>query len=413
MNRDQQYALGQKIKFTWNKKHLEGMIISKEGNRIVVKLKSGYNISIVPEEIELIGVIENRQKFDETRTNRLGKGKPISLITTGGTIVSKVDYQTGAVFPSLDIGEITSRFKYMEEKYSINRVEFSNILSENMEPDQWIGLVRTIKNELKSSDGVVISHGTDTMSYTASALSFMFEEQTGPIIIVGSQRSSDRPSSDSYLNLEAAIGFSGTDFGEVGISMHHNTSDEKINLIRGVRSRKMHSTRRDAFKAIGEGPVGLFQDGLINFNLPYRKSGAENILNDKLEKRVGIIYFYPGLETEDLEKFMDGKKGVVIMGTGLGHINTKYLDAIGERVKGGMKVITTTQCINGTTDIDIYSTGRQMKNAGILGVGNMLPETAYVKMMYVLANYSIEDFENVIKTNMRGEILDRESVGDL
>ncbi|MHB1439841.1 MAG: Glu-tRNA(Gln) amidotransferase subunit GatD [Cuniculiplasma sp.] len=403
--------IGDLIEFTWEGQRFQGTLLSEDSVYSNIKLINGYNISIKLEDYKILERSTTRIQEVKRDMKVLGKGKPISLITTGGTIVSRVDYKTGAVFPSLDMGELTSRFPYMEEKFSINRVDFSNILSENMEPDQWIQMAKLVDRELKRSEGVLISHGTDTMSYTASALSFMFEKQRGPIILVGSQRSSDRPSSDSYLNIEAAVGFSATDFGEVGIAMHHNSSDEKIDLIRGARSRKMHSTRRDAFKAIGEGPVGRFQDGLVNFIRPYIRRVEENTISTKLEKRVGMIYFYPGLSVEEMEKNLDGKRGVILIGTGLGHIAIKHLEAIKERVKEGMKAVITTQCIFGTTNLDVYSTGRQMKGAGIMDCGNILPETAYVKMMYVLGNYDENRFPEMMRKNMRGEILEREEMG--
>lgn len=403
--------MGDTIKFSWKGKEMIGTLISTDTDFFNVKLENGYNISVRPDSFVIVkkGKLQALSKGEEAKES--GTGKPVSLITTGGTIVSRVDYRTGAVFPSLDIGELTSKFRYMENRYRLKRVDFSNILSENMEPDQWISLAKKARDELNNSEGVVISHGTDTMSYTASALAFMFETQSGPIILVGSQRSSDRPSSDSYLNLEAAVDFATTDFGEVGISMHHNSSDERIDLIRGTRSRKMHSTRRDAFKAIGEHPIGTFQEGLVNLDRAYRRRAEENILKTNLEKRVSIVYTYPGLTEEELSRSMDGKKGIILMGTGLGHIATKFLQSISERVKEGMKAVITTQCIFGTTNLDIYSTGREMKKAGIISVGNILPETAYVKMMHVLGNYEEEEFEIMMRTNMHGELLEREEMG--
>lgn len=403
--------MGDTIKFSWKGKEMIGTLISTDTDFFNVKLENGYNISVRPDSFVIVkkGKLQALSKGEEAKES--GTGKPVSLITTGGTIVSRVDYRTGAVFPSLDIGELTSKFRYMENRYRLKRVDFSNILSENMEPDQWISLAKKARDELNNSEGVVISHGTDTMSYTASALAFMFEMQSGPIILVGSQRSSDRPSSDSYLNLEAAVDFATTDFGEVGISMHHNSSDERIDLIRGTRSRKMHSTRRDAFKAIGEHPIGTFQEGLVNLDRAYRRRAEENILKTNLEKRVSIVYTYPGLTEEELSRSMDGKKGIILMGTGLGHIATKFLQSISERVKEGMKAVITTQCIFGTTNLDIYSTGREMKKAGIISVGNILPETAYVKMMHVLGNYEEEEFEIMMRTNMHGELLEREEMG--
>lgn len=397
-----------RIAFTWKGKEFDGILISMAGDKMNIKLSSGYNIMVKPENVRVIGKVEP-PAIREVPDSEV-RDAPISLITTGGTIVSRVDYTTGAVFPSMDIGELTSKFKYLTERRNIKKSEFSNILSENMEPDQWVKLSKLVKERLKNSEGVVITHGTDTMTYTSAALSFMFQKQAGPIVMTGSQRSSDRPSSDSFLNLEASIAFASSNHGEVGIAMHRNSSDQQVSFIRGTRARKMHSTRRDAFRSMGEQPQGTFDMGLVKLSDNIRPRDEETVLNPKLEKKVGLIYFYPGLETEQLEKLLDGKKGVVIMGTGLGHIATKYLQSIKERVSEGMKVMSATQCLNGSVNLDVYTTGRQMKDAGITSCKNMLPETAYVKMMYVLGNYPWEDFENVMQTNLRGEFLERESV---
>ncbi len=396
------------IKFTWKGREMEGVVISTKEEMINIKLPSGYNIYVKPEKFEITGKVRFTGK--KIQSGSKSDDQSISVISTGGTIASRVDYKTGAVFPSMDMEDLTSRFRYMNTRRNLRNVDFSNILSENMEPQNWIDLARVIQKELARSEGVVVTHGTDTMTYTSSALSFLFESQTGPIILTGSQRSSDRPSSDSYLNLEASVAFASEKMGEVGICMHKNTSDEKIQLIRGTRARKMHSTRRDAFRSIGTDPLGIFEEGLTNLTSGIRQAGEENIINTKLEKKVGLIYFYPGLETETLEKFMDGKKGIVIMGTGLGHIAVKYLEILKERISDEMKVMTTTQCIFGTVNLDVYSTGRRMKDAGIVWCGNMLPETAYVKMMYVLGNYGNEDFERIMNTNLRGEIVQNEQM---
>ncbi len=400
-----------KIAFTWKGRELEGILISMVGEKMNIKLSSGYNILVKPENVRVLGEMEG---LNESAPKESGSDEAsVSIITTGGTIVSKVDYRTGAVFPSMDIGELTSKFRYLNDGISIKKYEFSNLLSENMEPEHWIKLAKNTADQLKKSEGVVITHGTDTMCYTSAALSFMFQKQTGPIILTGSQRSSDRPSSDSFLNLEASVAFAMADHGEVGIAMHSGTSDDKVSLVRGTRARKMHSTRRDAFRSMGERPVGTFDMGLVNMTNHARGRDDEIQLNAKLEKKVGLIYFYPGLETDQLEAQMNGKKGVVIMGTGLGHIAVKYLDMIRERVRDGMKVMVATQCLNGTVDLDIYTTGRKMKEAGIASCYNMLPETAYVKMMYVLGNYGEAEFEDIMKKNLRGEILEREEVGFL
>jgi len=401
---------GSVITFKWRGRELKGIVLGFKDRYVNVKLESGYNVMVVPDMI--MDVRENEQIETKQKENirESGKGKEISIISTGGTIVSKVDYKTGAVFPSLDIREITSKFQYLERQFRLNTIPFLNILSENMEPEQWVELARKIREESKKSEGIVISHGTDTMTYTASALSFLLKEQSVPIIMVGSQRSSDRPSTDSYLNMEGAINFASTDFGEVGISMHSSISDAGIYLLRGVRARKMHSSRRDAFRPIGEKPVGYFQDGLVNITGKYRKTGERTEIFEKIEKRAGILYFYPGMEIDDMASFMERKMGIVIMGTGMGHISTKFIDLLKEYTDSGRLAVMTTQCINGPSDLNVYSTGRQLIKAGVTWAGNLLPEAAVAKMMVVMANYPDFEWSRRMVSNVRGEILEREEL---
>ena len=411
MPKGKEISEGSTIEFTLKEKNLKGKVLGIKDSYLNIKLENGYNIMVIPDEIKKIINEDKINKIEREYSRESGQGTNISVISTGGTIVSKVDYSTGAVFPSLDISEITSRFKYIEKSYHVRSIPFLNILSENMEPEQWLQLAHKIVEESKRSEGMVISHGTDTMTYTASALAFLLKELSVPIIMVGSQRSSDRPSTDSYLNMEAAINFAASDFGEVGISMHSSISDDKIALLRGVRARKMHSSRRDAFRSIGENPVGYFQNGLVNISGPYRKKSASTSIFEKIEKRAGILYFHPGMETEDLSEYLEKKLGVVIMGTGLGHISTKFIDVIKEYTDSGRMAVMTTQCIYGTTDLDVYSTGRLLSRAGVTWAGNILPEAALTKMMVIMGNYPDFEWQKRMVTDMRGEILQREEIG--
>ncbi len=402
---------GSKVKFTFSGKEYNGTFLSKNGDYYSIKIENGYDVKIIPENVEFIEEPVQNSTVEIKKKSVAGTGKEISLITTGGTIVSKIDYTTGAVFPSLDITEITSKFPSLEEKFRLRHVNFLNILSENMEPENWIGIAEAVVKESKKSQGIVISHGTDTMTYTAAALAFMLSDLSVPVILTGSQKSSDRPSSDSFLNLAGAINFAGTDLGEVCIAMHESMSDDRVSLMRGVRTRKMHSTRRDAFRSMGEKPLGFFKAGVTELNQEYKKAGPNTELGTKLETRVGMLYFHPGMQLEDMESMMERKRGIVIMGTGLGHMALKFLDNIRKYTRDGGKILMTSQCINGPVNLDVYATGRELASAGVTWVENMLPETAMVKMMHVMANYPDEDFEKIMRTNLRGEILYRETAG--
>ncbi|MCL5668201.1 MAG: Glu-tRNA(Gln) amidotransferase subunit GatD [Candidatus Thermoplasmatota archaeon] len=405
-------VFGSTIKFSYSGAEYEGIFIHDDKDIVTVKLSNGYNLALQKNQIELMKIIsegmENggshaRQKPTKGKVGNTGK-KHVSLLATGGTIASKVDYKTGAVSPSEDISFISDRVKDVE----LSSETIDNILSENITPEKWIYMAGKIRDSLNRSDGCVVFHGTDTMSYSASAISFMFSEQTGPIVFVGSQRSSDRPSSDAFMNAEGAIHMATTDFGEVGIAMHGSISDESISMHRAVRSRKMHTSRRDAFRSIGESEVGTYSQGSVRLTPPYRRAGGKNEIKAKLDPSVSMIYFYPSLSVQDFEGIVARNKAIIIMGTGLGHVSHSLIPSITQAVKEGKKILMTSQCLYGSVNLNVYSTGRELINAGIIPLRNMLPEVALVKAMYVLGNYGEERFEEMMGENLRGEIIERE-----
>jgi len=403
---------GTSIRFIYSGVEYDGTFIHLDGDVITIKLSNGYNIALRKDKVTLAGIVAAASASEEvkhngkttTDLNKQNGAKRVSLLATGGTISSKVDYKTGAVSPSEDISFISDRVKDVH----ISTETIDNILSENVTPDKWVYMAGKIRDGLNRNDGCVVFHGTDTMSYSAAAISFIFSQQTGPIIFVGSQRSSDRPSSDAFMNAEGAIHVATSDFGEVGIAMHRNMSDKAIAVNRAVRSRKMHSSRRDAFRSIGEKEVGTYVSGSVKFNFPYKKIGPTNELKTKLDPAVSILYFYPSMSSPDFDMLIENKKAVIIMGTGLGHLSHDLIPSISEATKNGKKVMMTTQCLDGAVNLNVYSTGRELLRAGVIPLGNMLPEVALVKAMYVLGNYEDEDFGKVMRQNLRGEIIDRE-----
>ncbi len=372
---------------------------------LVLKLDNGYNIGIIPREIKIIKKRVEKEK--RKRVIKYEKGrKTISFIGTGGTIASYVDYRTGAVHPAMSAEDIIFSVPEIEEECNIRSTILFNILSENMNVSLWIALARKIKDEEKKADGIVIPHGTDTMHYTSSALSFMFPKLSLPVVLVGAQRSSDRPSSDSYLNLLSAVKVAKRDIGEVVVVMHASTSDEKCYIHRGTRVRKMHTSRRDAFQSINSQPMGEVGDK-IKFYGEYRKKDDETILMEKMDEKVALIYYYPGLSIEKFESMLEGMHGAIIMGTGLGHISSEFLPVIRREVKDGKIIGMTSQCVYGRVNLNVYSTGRELKNAGVIPLEDMLSETAYTKLMWLLGNYDREEAKRLLPINLRGEISGR------
>ncbi|MCL4420425.1 MAG: Glu-tRNA(Gln) amidotransferase subunit GatD [Candidatus Thermoplasmatota archaeon] len=397
-----------RLKFTYKGSEFEGVLIAEDRDTYLVKLSNGYNLTIPRDSINILDRNElSGPEQSESERILSGKGKKITLIGSGGTIASRVDYSTGAVKP-VDGTEFLrgniSNFEHFELELKI----LPPVFSEDMTALNWQTIARSVHAGLKDSEGVVVMHGTDTMAYTASALAFMFEKQSGPIILTGSQRSSDRPSSDAFLNIEGSLEFASTDLGEVCIAMHKGLSDTTINLLRGVRTRKMHSSRRDAFKSIGGPELAEYSKGGIKFKESYKERDDSNELRDKLESRVSLIYFNPILTNEDFETLALNKRAVVLAGTGLGHVSNRFVPTIRQLSKSGIKFYMTTQCIYGSVNMNVYSTGRELISAGVIPLGNMLSEVALVKSMFVFANYDPDEVDRKMKENLRGEIMDRE-----
>ena len=284
-----------------------------------------------------------------------------------------------------------------------------SILSENMKTEYWVELARKTHEEIKNgADGIMITHGTDTMGYTSAALSFMLETPV-PVIMVGSQRSADRPSSDNVVNAVCAAITCTSDLGEVAVVMHSGTSDTTCHIHRGTKVRKMHTSRRDAFKSINVPPIGEvdYKTRRITLAENHVKRGERELgLHDKLESRCALIKFYPSASPDIIDFYVSkGYPGIVIEGTGLGHVSTEWLCSIEDAVKNDVTVVTTSQCLYGRVCDRVYDTGRDMLRIGVIEGEDMLPETALVKLMWTLAQTQDGDeIARVMRTNIAGEI---------
>lgn len=392
---------------------LEVIFIKADGEDLVFKLPSGYNVRFQSSAVKVLKQLDTAGAGHKSQTEQavFGTGdRKVGLLSTGGTISSRIDYATGAVKPTKDISFIREAIEDIESQISLRAEIVESILSENMSPDHWVRIARHVKKSLESGEAVVLLHGTDTMTYTSSALSFMFEKQEHPIVMTGSQRSPDRPSTDAFENIGYSIRFSLETIGEVGICMHSSISDGESTLIRGVRARKMHTSRRDAFRAIGGGTIGRMLERKAEILDVRKPPDSETLLHEKLDKAAGIYYFNPLSTGEDLERFASGRKVIVIMATGLGHVSEILLPEIRELTEGGKHVLVTSQCIYGRVDLNVYASGRHLTQAGAIPLQDMLPEVALTKSMYLLANYP-DDFRSLITKDLRGEVTAR-SVGE-
>ncbi len=371
----------------------------------VVKLDSGYNFGVSPDSCIFIGHPAEPlpKKTEVPQKNDL---PALSIVSTGGTIASRIDYRTGSVTSQFDAGDILVAIPELAKIANYRAVPLATILSENMKPAIWQDLARAVYNEIKSGvSGVIITHGTDTMAFSAAAVSFMVDTPV-PIVFVGSQRSADRPSSDNAMNAVCAASAATSDLGEVAVVMHATTNDDTCAIHRGTRVRKMHSSRRDAFRSMGIDPIGsvAYPSREVSLkNSAVRRGSHTLALHDKLEERVGLVQFYPGM-SPDLITSYEGYPGVVLAGTGLGHVSTALIPSLTKLIDGGTMVVMTSQCLQGRVCDRVYDTGRDLLAAGVIEGGDMLPEVALVKLMWVLANEkNAEKAAVLMQADLKGE----------
>jgi len=405
---------GDRIRVKTNNSVYEGILMPhhdfSDEDIINIKLDNGYNIGLALDknsEIELVK--KHKKEKKKVKEIPFDKNKPlVSVVGTGGTIACYVDYRTGAVHPATSAEDLAFSVPEVYDICNIKAQVAFQILSEDMEPKYWQKLACIVADELNNgADGVVIPHGTDTLGYTAAALSFMLKNLNGPVVLVGSQRSSDRPSSDAALNFTDAVKIAAdSDIGEVAAAMHYGMSDKVTAIHRGTKVRKFHTSRRDAFKTVNEKPIGLVENGKIKLKEEYCKKKTGKVkVDEKIETDVAMVYYYPGLKPEDIPE----KKGIVLVGTGLGHTSQKIIPRIKElRKKNGTVFVMTSQCFFGRVNLNVYSNGRDIKNAGVIPCEDMLPETCYVKLMWALGHAkNNSEAEKLMKTNIAGEISER------
>ncbi len=389
-------------------------------NVIILKLDTGYNIGIEGNKIKRLG--PSLQTHKNVQLNlAFDKTKPsISIISTGGTITSKIDYKTGGVISLMKPEELLQKIPEL-----MNIVNIRNIfnpftkMSEDIDKEDWVILAKSVEKELQNSDGVIILHGTDTLHYTAAALSFMLNVSK-PVILVGSQRSSDRAGADAYINIVCASYAAISDIAEVCVCMYGTTNDDYCSLIRGTKVRKMHTSRRDAFRSINELPIAkIWPTGTIEIvNNNFRKRSDKKILMDiKIENKVALLKVYPGSDPSVLDFYIKkGYKGFVIEGTGLGHVPTNgknsWIPKIKALIKKGIPVVVTSQCIYGRVHEEVYSNLRVLFNdAGAISSEDMTPETSYIKLCWILGHTKkIDEIRKLVKTNLAGEITDRTDI---
>jgi glutamyl-tRNA(Gln) amidotransferase subunit D len=392
---------------------------TSDEHHLVLKLGSGYNVGIRHDTVrgmEKTGYREANYKIPEKEfPTREGHAR-VKLFGTGGTIASRLDYRTGAVIPAFTPGELYGSVPELADICNLETEKLFGVFSENMGPQQYRVLGERCGEAIREGyEGIVIGHGTDTMHHTAAILSFMVQRPPVPIVMVGSQRSSDRPSSDAAQNLiNATATAAGGDLAEVVVCMFGPTSDRYNLLHRGTRVRKMHSSYRSTFRTIGDIPLAMVEDGVVTplkDDIRPRRSDREVDIHAVFEDRVTLVYYYPGMHPDVVESLVDkGYKGIVIAGTGLGHVNREIYPALESARDAGVQVYMTLQTLWGFVQMNVYETGREILGLGVVPLANMLPEVAYMKLGWALGMHPDDPdaARTLMTTCVAGEITERE-----
>jgi glutamyl-tRNA(Gln) amidotransferase subunit D len=383
-----------------------------DDNHIVLKLKSGYNIGLQIEKITQIEVESPPTMKKENITQpQIDSTLPkILLLSTGGTIASKIDYRTGGVTPALTAAELNASVPELSRIANIDTEVLFSEYSENLLPEHWTTIAEKLNSYARSDyKGIIVAHGTDTMQYTAAALSFSLSGFPKTIALAGSQRSSDRPSSDAALNLISAAKFLvKTDVTGVFVVMHNSTSDDDIACHWGTRVRKNHTRKRNAFQTVGGAPAFIMKKDSIEKNPLFNPPKVPYSPRINFKSNVMLLKYYPGLDPKMMDHIISsGYKAVIFEGTGLGHVGKVMYESIGQAKRKGLFIGMTSQCIDGMVRMTVYDSGRDLLNLGVIPLGNMIPETALVKAMWALGNSkNVNDMEKIMKENIAAEFSD-------
>ncbi len=400
----------------------EGLILPRsetaDDRHVVLKMDTGYNVGLAHDTVtgvQVLGYKEAHYKIPESEFPH-DPGKPgVLLLGTGGTIASRLDYRTGAVIPAFTPGELYGSVPELADYCNLTTHKICGVFSENMAGPQYVALAEGIGEAIEQGyAGVMIGHGTDTMHHTAAVLSFMVQNPPIPIVMVGSQRSSDRPSSDAALNLIHAVNAAAHgDIAEVMVCLFGPTSDLYGLLHRGTRVRKMHSSYRSTFRTISDIPLAMVDRERItplrqDYN--HRRPDRDVTIEASFDDRAAIVYYYPCMKPDMITSLIDhGYRGIVIAGTGLGHVNRPLYEALGRCRDEGVVVFMAVQTLWGYAQMYVYETGRELMELGVVPAANMLPEVAFMKLCWVLGRTDDpEEIKRQMLEPIAGEITDRE-----
>ena len=383
---------------------------SGDDSHIILKLKSGYNVGININEIKKIEVISNQEiKSEQVIQQKEDPSLPkILLVSTGGTIASKVDYRTGAVTPALSASELNEAVPELAKIANIDSEVLFSEYSENLQPEHWLKIAEKL-DSISNSDyaGIIIAHGTDTMHYTSSFLSFALSGFPIPVALVGSQRSSDRPSSDAALNLISTARFlTKSNVKGIFVVMHNDANDDTIVCHKGTRVRKNHTSKRGAFETVGDDPAFIITENKIEKNMDeefFKNAKYEPKLD--LDAKVALVKYHPGYDPRQIKDLADlGFGAIIFEGTGLGHVGKTMYNVIKDAKEKGLFLGMTSQCLDGNVRMTVYDSGRDLLDLGIVPLENMIPETALVKAMWAYGNSkNAEEIKTLMLKNIASE----------
>jgi glutamyl-tRNA(Gln) amidotransferase subunit D len=412
---------------------IEGSIVpSSEKGILALKLKNGYNAGVKIDEVSEIKKVPEGKSVGKPPLKEIKKDpkKPtITILHTGGTIASRVDYRTGAVFSSFNPEDLLSMFPELKEIANFEPRLLAKMWSDDLRFKHFGFIANEIKKEFeKKAEGVIIGMGTDNLAVASAALAFVLEKCPIPVIIVGAQRSSDRGSSDAAMNLICAAEFiAKTEFAGVAICMHYSSSDRKCAILPACKTKKLHSSRRDAFKPVNDSPIALvdYNSKSIEFlknDYTRKDKTAEMLVKPKFEEKVAIFKIHINMFPEQFEFYeKQGYNGLVIEGTGLGHtpghnpneftrIHEKFFPAIKKLADSGCVIVMTTNALFGRVNMNVYDKGIDLQKCGIISGEDMLAETAFIKLAWLLGNFPKSKVKELIGKNLRGEITERTEI---
>jgi glutamyl-tRNA(Gln) amidotransferase subunit D len=427
--------IGDRIRILKKDAIYEGLLMPRielgDPSSLVIKLDNGYNIGIKFEKDLVVKLISRGKPIKFKPAKVVAKKDPekptVSILGCGGTIASRVEYTTGAVFPAFSPADLLLSFPEIKDIANIRGRKLFDLFSEDITPEHWKIIANEVAKEIKAkADGIVLMHGTDTLHYTAAALSFMLQDLPVPVVLVGAQRSSDRGSSDNAVNLVCStIAAAKSDIAEVTVCMHGSSSDDFCFVHQGTKVRKLHTSRRDAFHSVNSLPYAkiTYPDKTIEYlRADYRKREGRTVkVDDKIDENVGLVYIYPGIKPENVETVARMHDGIVVAATGLGHVSTNpsndklarsLIPTLRNLINSGVPVVLAPQTIHGRLNLNVYSAGRLLNEIGVIGHScDWTPETALVKLMFVLGHTKDPaKVREMMLSNIAGEIGKRTEV---